>query len=182
MSLFKQKISVFELFFDVFRRIIEEPALFPNSIALKEQGDFSPEELRALRTEQIKLAIIYVRIYVLDLVVKRKIKPSEEITRMAYGQAVLTVANDSGIDFSSSAITRQNLIDTIDQYTMKIAENSDSKYDNYYVAFQHFQAEVFSGKKGSQVPIATITFGKYVREHVSKKLVDDMLLKYKITG
>ncbi len=181
MSLFKQKLSIYELIYALVIKIVETPELFPTDESLLEQGDFTKSELKRIRAETIKLAIIYVHLYSLELSHRGKIKVSEDLCRLAYGQALLAVCNDKSINFESSSIDRGDLINTLDGYTSYIAQHfNKKKYDDYYLAYLHFEQVIFLKRDTHSTPVAAVTLAKYIRTHVSKMLLDDLLKTYKI--
>lgn len=181
MSLFKQKISSYEFFYALFRKVIETPELFPTDETLLEQGDFTEIELRRINLEAKKLAIIYMRIYVLELCSERKISANKEACELGYGHAALAVFQDDSIDFDAVGIDSQDFMNTLDHYTTYIVQHSDDKKtDDYYKAFQYFQKAVFAKRKTTEIPLGAVTLAKYIREQVSKNLVNDLLSSYKV--
>ena len=177
MPLFKEKRSSFQIFGSLIHKIITSPELFPTDISLTEQHDFSVDELLSIRKERYKLAIVYAKIYLQELNKTRKVATSSEQLETAYGQAFMTVFSDSDINFEELGIDPNEFIETIDPYTFYVAMHQDEKHnDPYYLAFNHFSNIVFEDK----APLAAITLGKYIREEVSKSLVNDLLSRYKI--
>lgn len=181
MALFRQKVNPYEFFYSLFRKVIETPELFPTYDALLEQDEFTKSELKCIHAEIKKLAIIYIRIYVFELSESGKITANKELCELGYGQAFLSVFQDDSIDFDSADIDPNNFLNTIDQYTVYLVDHSEeSRYDDYFLAFQHFEDVVFTKRKSTETPVAAVTLAKYVRENVSKRLVNDLLRNYKV--
>lgn len=180
MSFFKQKISPQNYFATMLKEVLTNSAIYPNSDALQEQDKYSSIELERIKTEQVKLAVVYVLLSVLEL---NKDTAKIHDVKMTYASVLIRVVQDHTTEISDNGIKVSDFLDTVDGYTAYIAQKSSERKtksgDDYYFAFQHFQDVVFKERTLLERPISSITLAKVVR-HMIEELNKDLLSRYKI--
>lgn len=191
MALFKQNITLADLFFMATSAIITHDEFFPGGGELIRQDHYTDAELLRIEQEQRKLAIVYVYLYVLELAGKGRIAPLkgqdkdsiDSFVSMAYGSALLAVFHDKSIDFASHGVDPAEFLNSMDQYTVYIKKNHDStKPENdYFSAYEHFKKMAFPGKENVDIPIPILSLAKFIRVKISEQTVKKVLKSHRVS-
>ena len=190
MALIKQKITLADLIKATAEQLINNPDYFPSDDSLLEQDEYSDYELEAISKERLKLAFAYIFAYVTEISGNGKLRPTRNLSDdeaqhyvgIAFGTAISAALNNPEINYTSIGVDNEDVLQSMDGYTMYIVQNRDdsAKSDDYYLALNHFQDQALSDRDQMQMPISVITYAKYIRDILVKRLVNELLRNYKV--
>ena len=192
MAFSKKKINLIDIYQFAIGDLLASPEYFESDENLLKMYPFNQKQLKVLEVEQIKLAIVYVGLYVEFLVRNNRIGnykdyTKEELTHLlgvTYGAAVTNMSRIVNFDSVVHTDDTQSWLYSMDGYTMYIVQNNGGNWgeEDFFLAYKYFENLVFGSKNVFDEQMTLTLLAKYLRENIAQPIVMNILKKYRLTN